>query len=294
MWRQKIMTTEMMKKTGREIAAEIVGSALIALSTYNVALYAEFPMAGLSGICLILYRLFGLPMGVMNLVLNIPVALLCWRLIGTKFILKSLRCMLISSIMLDYGAPLFPVYEGSRMVAAIMTGVIGGIGYGLIYINGSSTGGADFIIMAVKALNPHVKLGNITFGIDMVVIFLSGLIFRDVDSVFYGIMINYILALVVDKMVLGLNSGNVAMIVTEHGREICQLIDQCCMRGSTILKAEGGYQGDEKQVVLVAGSNKDIHMIGKAVKEADPASFTIVLESKEVLGEGFHVTRIAE
>ena len=121
------MTTEMMKKTGREIAAEIVGSALIALSTYNVALYAEFPMAGLSGVCLILYRLFGLPMGVMNLVLNIPVALLCWRLIGTKFILKSLRCMLISSIMLDYGAPLFPVYEGSRMVAAIMTGVIGGI-----------------------------------------------------------------------------------------------------------------------------------------------------------------------
>ena len=251
-------------------------------------------MAGLSGVCLILYRLFGLPMGVMNLVLNIPVALLCWRLIGTKFILKSLRCMLVSSIMLDYGAPLFPVYEGSRMVAAIMTGVIGGIGYGLIYINGSSTGGADFIIMAVKALNPHVKLGNITFGIDMVVIFLSGLIFRDVDSVFYGIMINYILALVVDKMVLGLNSGNVAMIVTEHGREICQLIDQCCMRGSTILKAEGGYQGDEKQVVLVAGSNKDIHMIGKAVKEADPASFTIVMESKEVLGEGFHVTRIAE
>ena len=138
------MTTEMMKKTGREIAAEIVGSALIALSTYNVALYAEFPMAGLSGVCLILYRLFGLPMGVMNLVLNIPVALLCWRLIGTKFILKSLRCMLISSIMLDYGAPLFPVYEGSRMVAAIMTGVIGGIGYGLIYINGSSTGGASW------------------------------------------------------------------------------------------------------------------------------------------------------
>ena len=281
-----MMTAEMMKKTGREIAAEIAGSALIALSTYNVALYAEFPMSGISGICLILYRLFGLPMGVMNLVLNIPVALLCWRLIGTKFILKSLRCMIISSIMLDYGAPLFPVYEGSRMVAAIMTGVIGG--------NGSSTGGADFIIMAVKSLKPHVKLGNITFAIDMVVILLSGFIFRDVDSVFYGIMINYILALVIDKMVLGLNSGNVAMIVTEHGREICQLIDQCCMRGSTILKAEGGYQGDEKQVVLVAGSNKDIHMIGKAVKEADPASFTIVLESKEVLGEGFHVTRIAE
>ena len=79
-----MMTAEMMKKTGREIAAEVAGSALIALSTYNVALYAEFPMSGISGICLILYRLFGLPMGVMNLVLNIPVALLCWRLIGTK------------------------------------------------------------------------------------------------------------------------------------------------------------------------------------------------------------------
>lgn len=66
------------------------------------------------------------------------------------------------------------------------------------------------------------------------------------------------------------------------------------MRGSTILKAEGGYQGDEKQVVLVAGSNKDIHMIGESGKRGRSGLFTIVMESKEVLGEGFHVTRIAE
>lgn len=95
-------------------------------------------------------------------------------------------------------------------------------------------------------------------------------------------------------MMYGTNSGKMTLIVTEHGREICDVIDNCCQRGTTILKGQGGYRGDKKQVVMCACSNKEMYLVQRAVKEADPASFMIVLESNEVHGEGFHTIQIGE
>ena len=109
----------------------------------------------------------------------------------------------------------------------------------------------------------------------------------------YGMIINLLAAVVVDKMILGMNSGKVGLIVTRHGKLICEEIDRCCRRGSTILNAVGGYQYEKKDVVMVAGTSKDIYQIQKRVKEADPESFMIILESREVQGEGFRITRVA-
>lgn len=276
-----------------DILYEIAGSILIAIGTYNVALYAEFPMTGFSGIALILYRLFKAPMGITIIFLNIPVALLCGRRIGRTFLLKTIRCMIISSLMLDYLAPLFPAFSGDRMISALMTGTLCGLGYALIYIRGSSTGGLDFITLYVKSIVPHVKMGTITFTLDFLVIIASAIIFKDIESIVYGLIINLLLAVVVDKVILGMNSGNVALIVTTHGKEIADLIDQVSMRGSTILNARGGYNGSNKDVVMVAGTNKDLYQINKAVMQNYPDSFVIVLDSKEVHGEGFHVTKVA-
>lgn len=276
-----------------DICFETAGNALLAIATYNVALYSEFPMSGFSGIGLILHRLFGLPMGLTILLMNIPVAFLCGRRIGRNFLLKTIRCMLISSFLLDYAAPLLPFYQGERMIAALVTGVLGGLGYALIYIRGSSTGGLDFIILTIKSFRPHLKMGTITFFLDFGIIVIAGLIFGDFDGIIYGMVINFLLSVVVDKVILGLNSGNVALIVTDYGKQICDTIDRCCMRGSTILNAQGGYQGDRKDVVMVAGSSKDMYQIQKAVKAQDPASFIIILDSREVHGEGFHMTKVA-
>ena len=276
-----------------DILYEIAGSILIAVGTYNIALYAEFPMSGLSGIALILYRLFKVPMGAVILLMNIPMAFLCIRRIGRSFLLKTIRCMVISSFILDYIAPLFPVFSGDRMIAALLTGTLCGLGYALIYIRGSSTGGFDFITLFIKSLIPHVKMGTITFAIDFLIILITGLIFRDIEGIVYGMIINFLLAAVVDKVILGLNSGNVALIVTTHGKEIADLVDQVCMRGSTILNARGGYNESQKDVVMVAGSNKDLYQVNKAVMQHYPDSFVIVLDSKEVHGKGFHVTKVA-
>ncbi len=206
-------------KTGADIGWEALGSLLLAVTTYNVALSAEFPMTGFSGIAMILYRLFQIPMGLSTILLNIPVAVICGKLIGKRFLVKSFRCMILSSLMLDYLAPLFPVYEGDRMVAALITGTVGAMGYAMIYVRGSSTGGSDFINLAIKAVRPHWNLGTIAFLSDVGIILTGGILFRDMDGIVYGMVINLLFAVVVDKVILGMNAGMVALIVTEHGKE---------------------------------------------------------------------------
>lgn len=282
------------KKFSIRILWELLGSVFIAIGIYNFAVQAKFPMTGFSGISIILYRLWNIPIGLSTILLNIPVAILCYRLLGRKFFISSIRCMVLSSVLIDYVAPLFPVYEGSRLLAALCTGVFGGIGYALIYSKNSSTGGSDFVIMAVKAIKPHLSLGKIAFWSDVGIILVGGILFRDVDGVIYGMVVNYIFAVAVDKLMYGINSGKLALVVTEHGSEICQVIDNCCQRGSTILSAYGGYCGEKKQVVMCACSNKEMFQVQQAVKEADPQSFLIILESNEVHGEGFHMVRIGE
>lgn len=288
------MTKEKILKHFKQLGMEIIGSVFVAAGIYNFAVNANFPVSGFSGISLILYQVFGLPIGLTTIVLNIPVGILCYKLIGKKFFFSSVRCMVISSLFIDYLAPLFPVYEGSRLLAAICTGVLSGLGYAIIYMQNSSTGGTDFITMAIKSKNPHLPVGKITFVIDVIIILAGGFSFSDVDGIIYGILVSYILALMADKLMYGINSGKLTLIVCDDGPATCDLIDETVGRGSTIIPAIGGFHGDNRQVVMCACSDKEMYLVQRAVKEADPTAFIIVLESNEVHGEGFHTLQLGE
>lgn len=283
-----------MKETNRsielakDIAIDFIAGLLIAFGVYNLANSANFPMVGFNGIALILFKLFGLPMGTVALLMNIPVAIFTYPILGKKFFLKSARTILITSFVMDFIAPLLPVYEGDRLLAALCCGVLSGLGYAMIYMRGSSTGGADFISMALRAKNPHISLGTITFVMDFVIVLLGTLLAtKDVDSLIYGVIVTYLLSIVVDKVMYGIDEGKVTLIVTEHGLAICDRIDQVLGRGSTILKGVGSYSKTEKDVVMCACNNKQMYGIRKLIKEVDPKAFLVIMESNEVVGEGF-------
>lgn len=195
--------------------------------------------------------------------------------------------MVLSSLLIDYVAPLLPHYEGNRLLAAICTGVLAGLGYALIYLRSSSTGGTDFIIMAAKKKWPHVTLGKITFITDVTVVLLGGLLMGDVDGVIYGMIVSYIMAIAVDRVMYGVDAGKLALVVTRKGQQVADAIETCCGRGSTLLQGQGGFQGEEKKVVMCACNNKQMHLVRQAAKGVDPQAFIIILESNEVLGEGF-------
>lgn len=266
---------------------EILGCFISAAGIYSFAVAAEVPVTGIAGICAILYRLFGVPMGLSNVLINVPIVLLSYKLLGRSFLLRSLRCMILFAVFTDYLLPVMPVYTGNRLLATICGGVVGGIGDALIYMQNSSTGGVDFITMAIKAKHPHLPFGNLTFGAALAVILLNGVVFCDVDSIIYGLMFNFIVAAVINKMMFGFSSSMLALIVTDNGKAACEEIDRVADRGSTILQGRGGYGGQPKDVVLCACSNKQLYEIEHAMQVLDPGCFIIMLQSNEVQGEGF-------
>ena len=161
-----------------DIGADMAGGLLIAIGVYNFAVASGFPVAGISGIAVVFYHFFGIPIGAMTNLLNIPIAIFCYRSLGKQFFLKSIKTMLISNIMLDAVAPLFPVYEGDLMLSCICMGVFSGIGFAMIYARDTSTGGADFIFMAVRKWKPHISLGKLIIVFDFAVVIVGGILMQ--------------------------------------------------------------------------------------------------------------------
>lgn len=282
------MNREKIKNIVIDLLMDSLGGLLIAIGVYNFAAASEFPVAGISGIALLFYHFFNIPIGVMTLILNIPIIILCYRLLGKTFLLKSLRTMLISTFFMDIVAPMFPVYKGDLMLSCICMGLVSGLGYALIYMRDTSTGGADFVLMAVRKLRPHLSLGKIIIVMDFTIVIIGGLLLGgNIDLMIYGLISTYLLSLVVDKVMYGMDAGKLTLIVTEKGYEVSEKIDQLTQRGATILKGVGSYSKLDKDVVMCACNYKQMHMVHNAVKEVDPAAFLVTMEANQVRGEGF-------
>ena len=271
-----------------DIGADLIGGILIAVGIYNFALHANFPVAGFSGIAIILYHIFGLPIGIGTILLNVPVSIFCYKFLGKGFFFRSVKSMVISSLLRDYVAPLFPVYDGERLLAALCMGVLCGLGYALIFMRDSSTGGQDFITVSIRKIRPHLTLGVLTMIFDSTTILLGTLIvFHEIDGLLYGIIVTFLISTVMDHFMYGIYKGKLTFVVTEHGKVVVDAIDKISGRGATIVKGVGGYSLKEKDIVLCACNNKEMYQIKRRVHEIDPDAFTMIVESNEVVGEGF-------
>jgi uncharacterized membrane-anchored protein YitT (DUF2179 family) len=282
------MDKKKIKNIALDLAADIVGSFLIAIGIYNFATASEFPVTGITGIAQVLYIYFGLPIGTMTTIINIPIILACVKVLGVKFVVKSLKTLLISNFFMDVVAPLLPIYEGDLMLSSICMGLFAGLGYALIFMRDSSTGGVDFISLTIRALKPHISLGRIIVIVDCALLLVCGILLGgNVDKIIYGLIATYIVSVVVDKVMYGLDAGKVTLIVTEKGYEVAEKIHELTERGATLLKAVGSHTKTDKEVVMCACSYKQMHMVQKAVKEVDSSAFLVMMEANQVRGEGF-------
>ena len=286
--KEKYMNKKWMKEISLDLLADIVGSFLVAIGIYNFATASKFPVTGISGVAQVLYLYFKLPIGTVTTLLNIPIILICGKVLGIKFLLKSGKTLLISNFFIDVVAPLLPIYKGDTMLSCICMGLIAGLGYGILYARNTSTGGTDFVIMTMRKLKPHLSLGKLIAIVDCSVLLVCGFLMGgDVDKIIYGLIATYIVSVVVDKVMYGLDAGKVTLIVTEHGYEVAEKIHELTNRGATILKGYGSHSKEDKQIVMCASSFKQMHMVQKAVKEVDKDAFLVTMEANQVKGEGF-------
>ena len=278
------------KKAGQimaDLIYDIAGSILYAAGIYTFARDAQFAPGGLSGLALILNHLFGLPVGITNLVLNVPLAVISYRIVGREFLVRTARSMAVSTIFLDVIFPMFPAYQGQRIMAALYSGVFLGAGMALFDMRGSSSGGIDFIAMVVKKKRPYFSLGVITMVIDIGIIALGWPAFGDVDAVLYGVASTAVSTIVIDKILDGIGAGSLAIIITGQGRKMAARIGASAQRGVTLLKATGGYTELDRDVLLCACTKSEAYRLKNIVHEVDETAFLMFTETSEVFGEGF-------
>ncbi len=275
------------KELGVDLLCDLAGAFLFNVGIYNFALNAEFAPVGVSGIALILHYLFRLPMGVTSIVLNIPILLVSYKLLGRRFLLRSMKSMIIFALVLDYVVPIMPVYNGNPLYASACTGIFSGLGVTIVYLRNCSTGGTDFLVMAIRKLFPHLTIGQISLVVDAVVIIAGGFVFRNLDAVILGMVSSIVTTMVIDKIMYGLGTGKLVFIVTSHEVEVAVRIEEATGRGCTFLQGQGSYSLDEKKVVMCACNNSQVVPIRRAIHESDRDAFMIITDSNEVFGEGF-------
>ena len=268
------------------------GSILYALGLYTFVLRAGFAPGGVSGISIIIHVFTGWPIGALVLLLNIPLVMVCWRVLGRRFLLKSMWAMLISAVFLDVVFPRFPVYQGSAILAAIFSGILAGAGMAFIYMRGSSTGGVDFLTMTVKKLRPHFSIGQITLMIDLIVILTGGIVFRNIDAVLYGILSSFAATMTIDTILSGAGGGKLAIIVTNEADVIAKGISAEVGRGSTMVQATGTYTGEQREMLYCVCSKSEIYRIRTTALAIDPYAMVMITEASEVFGEGFEPPEI--
>lgn len=178
-------------------------------------------------------------------------------------------------------------YTGQRLLAAIYSGALLGLGMVLFYMRGSSSGGADFLTMTIKKKRPHMSLGRLTLLIDLIIILIGWPVFGDVDSVLYGLIAVFVCSMVIDKILYGIGAGTLAIIVTSKGEETAEEIGRITDRGVTSLEGMGTYTKSKRNVLLCACSKSEAYLVKNAVYQVDDSAFVMFTETSEVLGEGF-------
>ena len=243
---------------------------------------------GITGVGQIInYLLPWAPIGAVVIILNIPLFLLGWKLLGGHLLVSSLYAMFVSSLFIDLFRLLFTFRPMEPILGCIFGGVIMGGSLGMVFLQGATTGGTDLLARLLKLRVAWLPMGRLLMMIDLVVIVAVAVTFRNLYSALYGLVALFISSFVMDQVLYGMDKVKVAYIISDAYEAITAAIIHDMDRGVTILNGRGGWSGKEKQVLMVAFKQRQIVKLKQTVKELDPAAFLIVCEAHEVLGDGF-------
>ena len=280
-----------MLKKGKEFILDVLydmaGCLFMAVGLSCFVGPAQIAPGGVSGLAILVNFLTGLPVGTVNLAFNIPLLLLAWRFLGRVFTLKTLRSVFIQSVMIDLASLWLPAYTGDRIMAALFGGIASGVGLALVFMRGSTTGGTDIVSRLIQLRYRHLSMGKLLFLVDVVVLLLSVVVFRNIEAGLYGMLSVYTAGKVLDNVLYGLDTGKVLLVISERNGEIAQGIMEAMNRGVTFLHGAGAWSGEKKQVLLCAVRAQQCYQVEEIIRGVDPDAFMIVMEANEIAGEGF-------
>jgi uncharacterized membrane-anchored protein YitT (DUF2179 family) len=266
----------------------LLGAAIFAFGLVHFNMQNNLAEGGFTGITLLLYFLFKWDPSYTNLALNIPLFIIGWRLLGRNSFLYTI----IGTVSLSVFLWIFQRYaidmslKNDLTLAALFAGVFIGIGLGIIFRYGGTTGGVDIIARLVYKYK-GISMGKTMFAFDAVVITLSLLLYLSYREAMYTLVAVFVAARVIDFMQDGGYAAKGATIISEKSSEIAEKIMNEMDRGVTILKGQGSYTKRDRDVLYCVVAKNELSRLKSVITSVDPHAFVAVSDVHDVLGEGF-------
>lgn len=241
---------------------------------------------GITGVSILINRFIPIPVGTMNLLLNVPIILLGLWKFGFKFIFSTMYTLLLSAVFIDWLAPYGAVTE-DLLIASVLGGILLAVSLAVIFKAGATTGGTDIVVKVLQLKWKHMKTGEIFLFLDLLVVLASWLVFKDMTVAFYAGVAVVIDMVVMDYVLYGPDEAKVVYIISDNTEQIKQRILVELDISATLMQARGAYTGDPREVVMVVVRKQMAPRLEEIVKEEDPRCFMIVSSASEIFGEGY-------
>jgi len=268
---------------------------LLALGCFLIAIalnlfFDPFNIApgGISGLSIVISSVTNLSLSFLSLLFNIPLFLIACKILSKKDMIKTLAGVTLLTLCLKLTSSLSNLTVTNDLLLATISGsILLGVGLGIIFRINGTTGGTDLIGLLVNKFLPFISSAVLMGIADFIVVVLSGIISKEIEIALYSALSVYLIVKVIDFIVIGFNYSKSFMIISDNTVEISNAIINNLGRGATLLKATGAYTNNEKNVVLVVISKRQVVTLKKLIKSIDPNAFIIVSDVHEALGEGF-------
>ena len=284
-----------MKITGKkpwylEYLLIIIGTGLMATAITSCFDAAGMVTGGFSGIAIIVKAgtkgLYGngVPLWVTNLVLNVPVFILAAKIKGFSFVKKAL----MGDISLTVWLAVLPAWKLSEdiFLAALYGGILQGVGIGLVFLGGGTTGGTDLLAAIIQKYMKHYSIAQVMQFVDGAVV-VAGMYVFGVERALYAIIAVYLVTKVSDGIIAGLKFSKAVYIINDKPDEVSRMVMEDIDRGITGIRAKGMYSGNDKLMLFCVVGKKELVHLKEMIDEIDPKAFVIVGDAREVHGEGF-------
>lgn len=284
------MNKEKLTDFFKNVGADIVGSIIFAVGVTVFTTPNNIAPGGVTGIATVLHSITGMQMGTLTFLLNIPLVLLGYFVLGKRFTINTFRTLFILSATTNILENFLPAYTKNTLIASIFGGVTIGIGMGIIFLRGSTTGGTDILGRVLLRYFQHIPLGKILLVIDFLIVTFAGFYYGTLNAALYALVSVYVTERAMDSVLYGFNETRIAYVVTERPIDVATRVMEETDRGITYLNGEGGFQRDKKLVIMCAMPSRQFAKFKKIVLEVDHAAFIMVAPASNVIGEGFKET----
>ncbi len=266
----------------------LVGSALYSFGLQCFALPHELILGGAGGAATIFYHLWKLPIGLGTAIINIPLLLIAFFVLGRHSIGRTAYATILFIVALSVGEKVFTYrFEGDLVIAALFGGLIMGLGLAAVYYRDYITGGSDLAAQMLALKAPILSFGKWVMLLDALVVLSGALIFRSIQIGLYSVLMIFVYTLVFDNFLEGRSKGKMAIIITERPQQVIEQIGRVLERGCTHLQGKGSYTQKDKDILMCAVTDRQAALLRSSIAQKDPAAFVMVLRATEIWGEGF-------